>query len=232
MHPFNRSLVSLSLIILMGLLTLIGTPVVLAQGTPVSSAAEAAAQEYEAPCTPASAGDLNEVLPAGLIREMVHLTDVDSSGFANPGPPVIPALIGVTSQLCIEPNTLVTVEVAGAMPTENISQFYTTSIIALSGDFEIKLVEQCANTSTTGTPPCTVQNGSATYRTGGDRHTSHELALGEWTPIPPGSIVILTDVTVSFRTGDSVTRLLTSGVWSEDPPGGACSSGCGRWRTP
>jgi hypothetical protein len=218
----------------MGLFTLAGSPSVLAQATPVVtpvvSAAEA--QGQEAPCVPADEVSTSEELPAGVIREMLFVTEVDSSGFEDPGPPVVPALVGVASVVCIEPETTVSVAVDLGMPTENVSQFYTTSIVALSGDLEIKLVEQCANIDTTGMTPCTVRNGSASFRTGGDRHTSHDLAIGEWTPIPPGSIVVLTDVTVSFRTGDSITRLLTSGVWSEVPPGGTCSSGCGRWRTP
>lgn len=233
MHHISRSLVSLSLIILLGLLTLSGAPGALAQATPVSSAAEAAAPpEDAAACAPTDAASVDEALPEGLVREMVFVTEVDSSDFFDIGPPLIPELQAMTSVICIEPNTLILSQVAMGDDTELIGQFYTTSLIVLSGELEIKLVEPCANTSSTGIPPCNVQDGIATYRTADDRETSHDLVLDEWTPIPAGGIVTLADVTVSYRTGDSGARVLTSGVWAKTPPGGACSTGCGRWRTP
>jgi hypothetical protein len=236
MHQIGRSLVSICLLMLVGLLALAGAPIVVAQGTPVAtplaSAAEAEPSGHEAPCVATDATSVDEDLPAGLVREMVYVTEVDSSGFFDPGPPLIPSLLAMSSVICIEPNTLISVNIEGANPTENVSQFYTTTIVALSGDLEIKLVEQCANESPMGVPPCTVGTGYITYRTADDLQTVHELAVGEWTPIPPGSIVTLADVTVSYRTGDSITRFLTSGVWAETPPGGACPAGCGRWRNP
>lgn len=234
MHRASQRLVSLSLLIFVALFTLAGVPIATAEGTPVSATPEAVAPETvapdEGPCVATDGSALEEEWPAGLVREMLDVTGVDSSAFADP--PDVPALTAVTSQVCIDPNTMIIVGVDLGPPTENVAQFYTTSIVVLSGDLEVRLVEQCANPSTTGDPACTVRQGSATYRNGGDRHTEHELQVGEWTSIPPGSILILTDVTVSFRTGDSVTRFLSSGVWTEMPPGGACPTGCGRWRTP
>lgn len=232
MRRVSRSLVSLSLVLLLGILMLTGAPGALAQATPVSSAAEAEVPSEAAPCVPTDAASVDEVLPDGLVREMVFVTEVDSSDFFDMGPPLVPALLAMTSVICIEPNTTIITQVPMEEDTENIGQFYTTSIIVLSGELEIKLVEQCANVNASGEPPCEVTNGIATYRTADDRETSHDLVLGEWTAIPPGGIVTLADVTVSYRTGDSLTRLLTSGVWAETPPGGACSTGCGRWRNP
>jgi hypothetical protein len=236
MHHLRRSLAFLGLLTLVGLLTLAGGPIALAQSTPVAtplaSVAEAEPSGHEAPCVATDAMSVDEALPTGLVREMVYVTEVDSSDFFEMGPPLVPSLLAMTSVICIEPNTVIVSQVALADDTENIGQFYTTSIVALSGDLEIKLVEQCANTDTTGMTPCTVTNGSAVFRTADDRQQPRELVIGEWTPIPPGSIVTLADVTVSYRTGDSITRILTSGVWAETPPGGTCSSGCGRWRNP
>lgn len=128
MRRVSRSLVSLSLVLLLGILMLTGAPGALAQATPVSSAAEAEAPTEAAPCVPTDAPSVDEVLPDGLVREMVFVTEVDSSDFFDIGPPLVPSLLAMTSVICIEPNTTIITQVPMEEDTENIGQFYTTSI--------------------------------------------------------------------------------------------------------
>jgi hypothetical protein len=225
------------LIVVGGLLAILvslatGSPAVVAQSTPVAE--EAGPPAAAVVCDATSAETLStEVVPPGVVREMLLTTSIDSTGFTGEDPQTgedVPALSAVTSIVCIAPNTEVEVEVEGAPNTTNIGQYYSTTLVILEGELELMLVEGCANPGAGGS--CSVTEGSATFRTGDDRTAAEPISDADFTPIPAGSIVVLADVTIATRTGDAGARLLTSGVTADPTGGGACPSGCGRWKYP
>lgn len=233
MGQSRRFLVARGVLLAVLLLLVAGSPVALAQGTPVAGtpvSTPAAAVE----CDDASGGALEtEVVPPGVVRELLLTTAIDSTGFAGEDLETgdeVPALSAVTSIVCIAPNSAIEVQVEGAPSTANVSQYYTTTLIVLEGELELMLAEGCANPGAGAT--CTVTEGVATFRAADDRTNAEPISDTEFTPVPAGGIVVLSDVTVMIETGDAGARLLTTGVAADPTGGGACPSGCGRWRFP
>jgi hypothetical protein len=210
-----------------------GSPAALAQSTPVADEAEAK-PPVSAECDDTSEATLQtEVVPPGVVREMLMTTPIDSTGFAGEDPDTgeeIPALLGVTSIVCVAPNTEVEIEVEGAPNTTRISQHYTATLLVLEGTIELMVVEGCALPLDGGS--CEVTDGTATFHTADDRTTEQSISDADFTSIPAGSIVVLADVTIATRTGETGARLLTTGVAADPTGGGACPSGCGRWKYP
>lgn len=175
------------------------------------------AQEASTPVAPCGAdtGPADPPMPAGLVREM---------RFATPIPDAAEATEAVTTLVCIAENTVVTYELDTGPPTTEIGQEHTVLLVIIEGELQIRLDEGCAHDP--GGDTCTVTNGTATFRTAADPLTPVDITAN-WTPIPPGSIVTLADVTFSVQTTTTPVRLLASGVVVDPGAGGACP--CARW---
>lgn len=195
------------------------SPAALAQeaATPVSMA--------ESDCGAAAMSLPGEVLPDGVVRELLVTTGVDSTAFASED---VPALSAVASVVCIAANTEVVVGVDGGPDTADIPQDYTVTLVVLEGELELKLVEACAAPDASGACATT---GQADFRPTTDYSTPVAIAA-DWTLIPSGSIVVLSDVTISMRTTESAVRLLSTGVASDTIGGGACPTSCAHWKYP
>lgn len=194
------------------------SPVAMGQeaGTPVPMT--------ETDCGAAGMSLPGEIQPEGVGRELLVTAGIDSTSFAI-GDETDLTAIAVASIVCIAANTDVIIGMSGSPDTAEIPQDFTVTLVVLEGELELKLVKGCAGTD------CTVTDGVATFRTPEDYPTS--VAIGaDWTPIPAGSIVVLTDVTISMRTGDVAVRLLSTGVVPDIIGGGACPTSCANWRNP
>jgi hypothetical protein len=212
--------------VLLALLVLLAVaPIALAQGD------EPAVED----CAASGPSLATEEIPEGMTREMLFVTPVASSGFADTdtatGEPV-PDLLGASSVVCLDANTEIEIGVQGGQDTTTISQYFMVLLVVLEGTPEFMLVEACALPLDGN--PCTETEGMAFYRLADDRTDAVDLP-SVYTPLPPGSILILADVTFSVRTGDTPVRLLTAGV-TDDPAnpiaGGACPTSCGRTKPP
>ncbi|MDQ3692145.1 MAG: hypothetical protein M3464_00755 [Chloroflexota bacterium] len=175
------------------------------------------AQDSSTPVAPCGddIGPADPPMPAGLVREM---------RFATPIPDAPEVTEAVTTLVCIAQSTVVTYELDTGPPTSEIGQEHTVLLVIVEGELQLMLVEGCAHDP--GGDTCTVTNGTATFRTAADPLTPVDITA-TWTPIPPGSIVTLSDVTFSVQTTTTPVRLLASGVAVDPGAGGACP--CLKW---